>query len=202
MQKAGPLALTALFVFALLFAFVPTGPRGEAALAGARLQGVRLSLYPARDEGAVWTFAAQDVRSDPLTNVTQLSQLSQGERRLRERDAAGRYTGRQTLDATLSTPELTIDAQDDLITPQARITLVQQCADLTLTGRPGQPVRIEQGAGFSAPVAVVDSPALVGRITRLQMSFQFDLLASGEDSNYQLAIDPTETCRDGKRVPL
>jgi hypothetical protein len=201
-QKAGPLALLALLVFALAFAFVPTGPRGGAAQTGAQLQGVRLSLYPARDEGAVWTFAAGDVRSDPVTNITQLSELSRGERLLRERDAAGRYTGRQTLDATLSTPELTINAQDDLVTPGARITLVQQCADLTLTGTPEQPVRIEQGTGFSAPVAEVDSPALVGRITRIQMSFQFDLLASGEDSNYQLPIDPTETCRDGKRVPI
>ena len=202
MQKAGPLALLALFVFALAFAFVPGGPRGGAVQTGAQLQGVRLSLYPARDEGAVWTFAAGDVRSDPITNVTQLSELSRGERRLRERDAAGRYTGRQTLDATLGTPELTINAQDDLITPRARITLVQQCADLNLTGTPEQPVRIEQGTGFSAPVAVIDSPNLKGRINDLQMSFQFDLLHTSEDSNYQLAIDPIETCRDGKRVPI
>ncbi|WP_288402741.1 hypothetical protein [uncultured Deinococcus sp.] len=202
MQKAGPLALVALFVFALAFAFVPTGPRGEAAQVGAQLQGVRLALYPARDEGAVWTFAAGEVRSDPLTNVTQLTQLSRGERLVRGRDAAGRYTGRQTLDATLSTPELTIDAQDDLLTPRARITLVRECADLTLTGTAGRPVRIEQGTGFSAPAAVIDSPNLNGRINDLQMSFQFDLLHTSEDSNYQLAIDPTETCRDGKRVPI
>ena len=142
------------------------------------------------------------MRSDPITNVTQLSELSRGERLLRERDAAGRYTGRQTLDATLSTPELTINAQDDLLTPNARITLVQQCADLTLTGTPEQPVRIEQGTGFSAPVALVDSPSASGRITNVQMTFQFDVLSSGQDSNFQANLDATETCRNGKRVPI
>ena len=202
MHRAGPLALLAITAFALVFAFVPAGPRIGAADTGAQLQDVRLALYPARDEGAVWTFAARDVSTDPLTNVTRLAGLSQGERLLRARDAAGRYTGRQTLDATLSTPELTINAQDDLITPNARITLVQQCADLTLSGTPEQPVRIEQGAGFSAPVALVDSPSASGRITNVQMTFQFDVLSSGQDSNFQANLDATETCRDGKRVPI
>lgn len=46
----------------------------------------------------------------------------------------GRFTGREILDATLATPELTIDAQDTMTTRQARITLVQQCADIDLRG--------------------------------------------------------------------
>ena len=74
------------------------------------------------------------------------------------------------LDATLDAPDLTIDAQDNMLTRQARITLVQECADIDLRGTPEQPVRVEQGSGFSAPLAEVDSPSLVARITKTLIS--------------------------------
>lgn len=201
MLKAGVYALLALGIFALVFALLPPA-QPDAARTGASLQGVALALYPARDPDAVWRFRAAHVTSDPLQGETHLTGLSNGGRWVRERGANGQLTGRAVLDATLSAPDLTIDAQDNMLTRQAQITLVQQCADIALSGTPEQPVRVEQGAGFSAPVARVDSPSLVGRITRLKMTFDFSIEDSGEDSTFNLPIDPTETCVNGKRVPV
>ncbi|GAA5535004.1 hypothetical protein [Deinococcus aluminii] len=201
MLKAGVYALVALGIFALVFALLPQNP-AEGAQTGATLRGVALTLYPARDVDAVWRFRAADVTSDPLKGETHLAGLSDGGRWIRKRGADGQPTGPAVLDATLSAPDLTIDAQDNMLTRQARITLVQQCADIDLKGTPQQPVRVEQGYGFSAPVAALDSPFLTGRITRLRMSFQFQIDDSGEDSRISAPLDPTETCKNGKRVPL
>ncbi|WP_102128245.1 hypothetical protein [Deinococcus planocerae] len=201
MLKAGLYGLVALAVFALVFAFLPSGG-ADGAQTGARLQGVALALYPARDADAVWRFRAAEVGSDPLKGETHLAGLSDGGRWLRERGPDGKPTGQFVLDATLAAPDLTIDSQDNMLTRQARITLVQQCATIDLSGTQAQPVRVEQGSGFSAPVARVDSPSLTGRVTRLRMSFDFQVEDSGEDS--ALGWDPgaTETCENGKRVPL
>lgn len=201
MQKVGLYSLIAIVAFALVFAFLPTGEQ-TAAKTGATLRDVQLTLYPARDPDAVWKFQAANVTNDPITSITELSGLSGGERLLRQKDSAGQYTGQQTLDATLNTPHLTINGQDDLLTPSAKITLVQQCADISLTGTEQQPVRIEQGSGFSAPLAVVDSPALTGRVTNLRMSFDFVVQDSGTDSNLGWNPDAKETCKNGKRVPI
>lgn len=133
---------------------------------------------------------------------THLAGLSDGGRWLRERRADGQPTGKFVLDATLVAPDLTIDAQDNMLTRQAKITLVQQCANIDLSGTPTEPVRVEQGSGFSAPVARVDSPSLTGRVTRLRMSFDFRVEDSGEDSTLGWDPDATETCENGKRVPL
>ncbi|MEF2276809.1 hypothetical protein V3W47_00770 [Deinococcus sp. YIM 134068] len=201
MLKAGLYGLAFLGVFALVFAFLPTGEESDTGT-GARLQGVALTLYPARDEGAVWRFRASDVTSDPLKGETRLAGLSDGGRWLRERGPDGQPTGEFTLDAMLAAPDLTIDGQDNMLTRQAEITLVQQCARINLTGTPEQPVRVEQGSGFSAPVAVVDSPSLTGRVTRMRMSFGFQVEDSGEDSTLGWNPDATEVCENGKRVPF
>lgn len=202
MLRAGLWTLTALVLFALVFAFLPSGSQPGAGT-GAQLSGVALSLYPARDEGAVWRFQAAKVSSDPVAGETRLSGLSDGQRLLREKNRAGIYTGRETLDATLTTPDLTIDSQDNMTTQKARITLVAQCADLDLAGNATQPIKIEQGYGFTAPLAIIDSPDVTGRVEKLRMSFQFVIEDSDNDnSTYSANLDATETCRDGKRVPL
>lgn len=201
MLKTGVYLLIALGVFVFVFAPLRTENVG-AAQTGARLEGVALALYPARDADAVWRFGAARVTSNPLKGETRLTGLSDGGRWLQQRGAGGQLTGEEVLDATLSAPDLTIDAQDNMLTRQARITLVQQCADIDLRGTAEQPVRVEQGYGFSAPVAEVDSPSLVARLTRLRMTFQFEIEDAGEDSTFAGDLDATETCENGKRVPL
>ncbi|WP_291426577.1 hypothetical protein [Deinococcus sp.] len=201
MQKVGLYSLVALVVFALVFTLLPAAQQASDQT-GATLRDVQLTLYPAHDQDAIWQFQAGNVQSDPLTGVTELAELSGGQRLVRQKDSAGQYTGRTTLDATLSTPHLTINAQDDITTPRARITLVSQCADIDLSGTPEQPVTIQQGVGFSAPLAVVDSPYLTGRLGHLQMDFQFQVLGSDQDSQISAPLDATETCRGGRRVPL
>lgn len=202
MQKLGLYALTGILGFALIFALLPGADRA-AVPTGAVLSGVQLTLYPSRDPDAVWQFRAGQVTNDPLISETRLTDLGQGQRLLRERDASGRLTGRQTLDATLSAPDLTIDGQDNMTTRQARITLVQQCADIDLTGTEQTPVKIEQGQGFSAPTARISSPNTNGTIGKLKMTFGFVIEDSDPaNSKYTAELDATETCHDGKRVPL
>lgn len=200
MWKAGVYALAVLGLFALVFALLPSAtPPG--AQTGATLKGVELSLYPARDTDAVWRFRAADVTSDPLQGKTHLAGLSEGGRWVTRRGPDGQPQGR-VLDATLSAPDLTIDAQDNMLTRQASITLVQQCAAIDLKGTSEQPVRVEQGYGFSAPVAQLDSPALKGRVTRMRMTFGFVVEDAGQDSTFGWDPDAKETCQNGKRVPL
>ena len=166
-QKVGPLALLGILVFALVFALLPGGS-GAQAQTGVSLENVQLTLYPARDPDAVWQFRAAEVQSDPVSSTTELSRIADGQRLLRERGADGNFSGTETLDATIAAPRLTINGQDDMVTPRADITLVKECADLSLFGTPEQPVRIEQGAGFSAPHAKLDSPNLSGDIYDLR----------------------------------
>ncbi|MCD0160711.1 MULTISPECIES: hypothetical protein [unclassified Deinococcus] len=201
MQKLGLYALTGILGFALIFALLPGADR-TAVATGAVLSGVQLTLYPSRDPDAVWQFRAGQVTNDPLLSETRLTDLGQGQRLLRERDASGRLTGRQTLDATLSAPDLTIDGQDNMTTRQARITLVQQCADIDLQGTEQTPVKIEQGSGFSAPVAELDSPLMTGHVEKLRMSFDFNIEDSDNaNSTLQYDLDGTERCENGQRVP-
>lgn len=202
MQKTGLYALLAILAFALIFAFLPGADRGGAKT-DATLRGVELRLFPARDPDAVWSFSAQNVSSNPVSNETVLTGISGGKRVLKERDASGKLTGRETLDATLDASRLTIDGQDDITTRQARVTLVKQCADIVMKGTPEQPVRIEQGYGFSTPVADIDSPNLTGHVEKMRMSFDFNIEDSdNERSTTTFNIDATETCRNGQRVPI
>ena len=200
-QKVGPLALLGILVFALVFALLP-GTGVPQAQTGVTLEDVELTLYPARDPDAVWQFRAAEVHNDPVSSTTELSRISGGQRLLRARGPDGSFSGAETLDATIAAPSLTIGAQDDMVTPRAEITLVRECADLSLTGTPQQPVRIEQGYGFSAPHARLDSPNLSGDVYDLRMDFQFTIEQSAKRSNLGYNADADETCRDGKRVPL
>ncbi len=202
MQKTGLYALLAILVFALIFAFLPGAGRGGPQT-DATLRGVELRLFPSRDPDAVWSFSAQNVSSNPVSNETVLTGISGGQRVLKERDASGTLTGRETLDATLDADRLTIDGQDDITTRQARVTLVKQCADIVMKGTPEQPVRIEQGYGFSTPVADIDSPNLTGHVEKMRMSFDFNIEDSdNERSTTTFNIDATEICRNGQRVPI
>nr|WP_202409280.1 hypothetical protein [Deinococcus xianganensis] len=187
-------------VFALIFALLPT-PGLDASQSGARLSGVQLRLYPPGDPDATWSFRAAEVRNDPLNGLTTLTGITDGRRLLKER-VGDKLTGRETLDATLTTPDLTIDDQDIMTTRQARITLVQQCADIDLKGTEQNPVKIDQSQGFSATEAKINSTSMTGTIRDLKMTFGFSILDSSPNSKYSVPLDPTETCRDGKRVPL
>ncbi len=202
MQKTGLYALLAILVFALIFAFLPGADRGGAKT-DATLQGVELRLFPSRDADAVWSFSARNVSSNPVSNETLLTGISGGKRMLKERGADGQLTGRETLDATLDAPDLTIDGQDDITTRQARITLVKQCADILMKGTPDNPVKIEQGYGFIAPVAEISSPNVNGHAEKLRMTFDFvseDMDNAHSTTTYDL--DASTTCRDGKIVPV
>lgn len=200
-QKVGPLVLLGILGFALLFALWPGGTAPQAQT-GITLQDVHFTLYPARDPDAVWRFAAAEVRHDPVSSTTDLSGITGGKRLLRQRNAAGQFSGAETLDATVQAPSLSINGQDDMVTPRAQIRLVKECADLALQGTPQTPVKIEQGYGFSAPKAVLDSPAVSGNIYDLRMDFQFNVEQASPQSNWGWDPDATETCRNGQRVPL
>lgn len=199
-QKVGLYALLGILAFAMVFAFLPGTDQG-AAQTGATLRGVQLKLYPGRDLDAVWSFGAQNVTNDPVKNETHLTGLSNGQRVIHERNAQGILTGKEVLDATLSAPDLTIDGQDNMTTRQARITLVKECADINLSGTPDTPVKIEQGYGFSAPVAELSSPILNGHVEKLRMSFNFQIEDSDPDhSNFTSDLDTPERCVNGQRV--
>lgn len=200
MQKVGLYALVGIMAFALIFALLPT--RGlDASQSGARLSGVQLRLYPSGDPDATWSFGAADVQHDPVAGLTVLTGITDGKRMVREQ-VQGRPTGREVLDAILNTPELTIDDQDTMTTRQARITLVQQCADIDLRGTEQTPVKIEQAQGFSAPTANVDSPLTKGFVGDLKMTFGAVITDSNlKTSKLEFLWDAPQRCENGRRVP-
>lgn len=198
MQKVGLTFLLALLAFALIFALLPTQDQTNAET-GAHLQDVQLTLYPMRDPDAVWRFGAANVTHDPVTGTTTLTNLTGGQRLLRQKTSAGQYTGQEELDATLTTPTLQINNQDDILSDHARMTLIRECADIDLTGMPDNPVKIQQGVGFSAPKTVVDAPGMNVRFENLQMDFQFNILNQPKMSLIG-DLDSKERCIDGKRV--
>lgn len=197
-HKVGPLILVALLVLAGLFAFLPAGEQTTPNI-GATLHGVRLTLYPTRDPGAIWQFQAAKVVSDPVAGLTQMSGLGVGERRLRPQDSAQHSTENMVLDATITTPSLTIDAQDNLLTSRARLNMVRECAVIDLTGDQDKPVRIEQGVGFSAPHTKLDAPGMQANVRDLKMDFNFQILAAGP-MDLLGELDSKERCVDGRRV--
>lgn len=199
-QKVGLFSLLAIVAFAVIFALLPTSGT-QATNTAAQLQDVQLTLYPTRDPDALWRFSAAHVTNDTLTGTTELSGLSAGQRFLRTKNAAGGYSGGETLDATLTTPKLTINGQDDLLTDKARMTLIKECTDIDLIGSAQDPVKIQQGVGFSAPETEVSGPAMHAKVANLQMDFQTTILSAGR---MELIgnLDATETCRDGQRVTL
>lgn len=195
MQNSGLYAFLGIVGFALVFAFWPSGT-GRGADTGAQLSGVQLRLYPAQDPDAVWSFRAANVRVDPVANETRLDTLSGGERRI------GLRTGNLRLDARMTAPGLTIDGQDNLVTPSARITLVKECADIALKSNAREQVKIEQGTGFSAPQAKITSPFISGTAINLKMTFNFDFLDMDNDrSSTEINTSPRQICENGRLVP-
>lgn len=197
-QKVGLYLLLGLLVFSVVFALLPARDQ-VAAKTGARLQNVQLTLYAARDPDAVWRFKADTVTNDPVSGTTELRTLNGGKRLLREKNKSGQYTGREIVDATLATPSLTINNQDDLLTQRARLRLVKECTTIDLLGTEQNPVKIQQGVGFSAPRTRVNGPAMRARIADLQMDFDTTILNSGP---MELVgnLDTLETCQDGRIV--
>lgn len=200
MLKVGSYVLGALLLFAAIFALLPAS--SPQANTGATLRGVALTLYPASDPAAFWKFEADTVTNDPLSGETRLSALTDGGRWVTQQDAAGLPTGQAVLDAKIAADDLTIDRQDNMVTPSANITLLAECADVKLSGTPEHPVRVEQNVGFSAPLAEVDSPAIVGKVIDMKMTFDFEILESSEKSSFGWDMNAAEQCVNGERVPM
>ncbi|WP_135229851.1 hypothetical protein [Deinococcus fonticola] len=198
MQKVGLTFLLALLAFALIFAVLPTQDQTNAET-GAHLQDVQLTLYPMRDPDAVWRFSAARVNNDPIAGVTTLTDLGGGQRLLRHKTPQGQYSGQEELDATLSTQTLRIDNQDDILTEQARMTLVKSCADIDMIGDAGNPVKIQQGVGFSAPRTVLDAPGMNVKFENLQMDFETTILNQPRMTILG-DLDSKERCVNGRRV--
>lgn len=199
-QKVGLYLLLGLLAFSALFALLPAR-ESVAAKTGATLKEVQLTLYPMQDPDAVWQFGAASVTNDPITGTTELKQLSQGERLLREKDSTGRYTGQETLDTTLSTDHLTIDGQDNLLMQKAHLRLVKHCAEIEMEGTPDNPIRIDQGVGFSVPVAEMTSPNINGHLEKLQMTFDSVFKDADPDkSSFSYDLNGTVRCVNGQRV--
>ncbi|MBB6099297.1 hypothetical protein HNR42_002735 [Deinobacterium chartae] len=188
MLKYAPWALLALIALGIVVALLPT-PRVEAG-AGVQLSGVSMRLYPAQDPDAVWVFRTDRIAYNPQKGESRLEGLQNGERRVRGK-----------LDMTIRTDQLTIDAYDNLRTPQAVLTIPEQCATITL-GDPqgGVPVLIDQDRGFSGPSVRMETPSytLVGK----SISAPFDL---GADTSIRGAefvgdLDSPFECVGGKVV--
>ena len=144
------LALLALVVVLLALLVVAVLPQHRAAVPDATidLRNASVTLYPAADPHAVWSFQAPDVRYDPTTRDTTLLDITDGRRLV---DGA--------TDFTLASDKVVIDGQDDLHGEHILAHLVSDNVDLDMVGRNGRQVLIDQRAGqFQVPRVTVTDP--------------------------------------------
>lgn len=189
------LALIAIVVLGLVFAFLPQ--RSEASdRTGVRLRDVSLRLYPAQDADAEWRFTAPALRFDPVKGEATISGLQKGERWARDPQ-----TGKLGLDLTLSTQELTIDANDNIHTGRANIYLPRDCWALSLESSADQSVLIDQNRGISAPLATISSPAVNGVYDNVTVGFNLSGFNATQHAGTTFATAPDQVCEGGQLVP-
>lgn len=190
--RVSGLLLLAILAFGLLFSLLPARPHAGAS--GVTLSSARLSLYPEQDPGAVWRFQAREVRVNPELNENTLGGLGRGERWVRGQD------GKSRLDLTLSAPSLTIDGDDNLHTARATIYIPADCTTLTLQGREGRPVVINQQSGYSAAYGSLSSPSVRVEYDDFTSDFAFHNARGNFRAGVSLDPHPGQTCVNGRVV--
>lgn len=151
---------------------------------GTSLMGVRLTLYPKADPGAYWVFSAAKVEQKPQQSTAVITGIHDG----------ARYVDHK-LDMTLSAPEVTVDANDNLQVPYATIYMPGICWTLELGGPGKTPVFINQRSGFSAPSVKLEGPgiSMVGETFKADFSLKHTLIKNGRDTT--VIGGRTEECK-------
>lgn len=186
--------LLAIVVLGLVFAFLPQRAEGVDRT-GVQLRDVSLRLYPAQDPDAEWRFQAPSLSFDPVKGEATISGLEQGERWARDPQ-----TGQLGLDLTLSTQELTIDANDNIHTRKANIYLPRDCWALSLDSTDQQSVLIDQNRGISAPFATISSPAVNGAYDNVTVGFNLSGFNATQHEGTTFATAPDQVCEGGRLV--
>jgi hypothetical protein len=156
------LALTIVVLVSLSLLPQPTRqvPGGTIALTGATV-----TLYPQADPEAIWHFAAENVDYEPELGETILHDIKD----------ASRTVAHKT-DFTLTSEQITIDAQENLRGDVIEVYLPDVAWTLDMRGSADSSVLIDQEQGrFNAPsytmVDRTDEPISRGQ----NMSMNFDL---------------------------
>lgn len=191
--RAALIFFACLLVFGVAFSFLPSG--SSVPRSGVTLQGVRFSLYPEQDRGAVWRFAARQVSIDPLKNENTLDDLGKGERWLKQKD------GSEKLDLTLKAKRLVIDADDNLKAQEAQMYLIDGCYTLNFQAIGDKPVVINQRSGYSAPYVGIVSPSLNGEIDDFTSPFDLSNVQGSQRPGFTVQTNPTSICKNGHVVP-
>ncbi|GEM86672.1 hypothetical protein [Meiothermus granaticius] len=144
-------ALIALAVIVALSVFLVTRPVPPPPTPpqGVRLENVHLTLYPEQDPKARWEFSAAEVEQDPGTREARVSGLQTGQRYVEN-----------TLELRLFAPVVTIDRQDNLRLPYAKVEILKGCYSVQLGAAGQSPVTIDQRQGFKAPSVLITSPTI------------------------------------------
>ncbi len=191
--RASLIFLFCVLAFGAVFLLLPSG--GQAVRSGVTLRGVRFSLYPEQDQGAVWRFQARQVTIDPLKEENTLGGLGKGERWLR---VPGRP---ETLDLTLKASELVIDNSDNLTARQAQMYVIDGCYTLNFRSRAGTQVVINQRTGYSAPYVSIASPSLNGELDDFTSPFDLSNVQGTQRPGFTVQTNPSTVCQNGRVVP-
>ena len=191
--RAALIFLACLLVFGVAFSFLPYG--SSVPRSGVTLQGVRFSLYPEQDRGAVWRFAARQVSIDPLKNENTLDDLGKGERWLKQKD------GSEKLDQTLKAKRLVIDADDNLKAQEAQLYVLQDCTTLTLRAAGDSQVVINQRSGYTAPYVGISSPSIQLEFDAFSSPFDLSNVQGTQRAGGTVQTNPTSICKNGHVVP-
>ena len=201
--RAALIFLACLLVFGVAFSFLPSG--SSVPRSGVTLQGVRFSLYPEQDRGAVWRFAARQVSIDPLKNENTLDDLGRGERWIKAKKKKDVWipdaNGEDHLDLTLTAKRLVIDADDNLKAREAHLYILQDCTTLTLRAAGDNQVVINQRSGYTAPYVGISSPSIQLEFDAFSSPFDLSNVQGTQRAGGTVQTNPTSICKNGHVVP-
>jgi hypothetical protein len=175
MTRIALIALGVLLGLGILISVLPVSNKEP--LGDVLLEGVNLELYPAADSDAKWVFRASNVSYSPETRESTVKLEGTGKRVLKGKT-----------DLELRAPEITIDGNDNIRVQVAMAYIPDGCYVLKLGQPSGQPVVIDQNAGYRAPYAEFNfqngfqigddftSNFAVDNISMAQRKFQLDSL--------------------------
>ena len=151
---------------------------------GVVLEGVTIRLYPKADPDAEWIFHAGKIENNPARQMSKATDLSLG----------SRYVNGE-LDLTLESPWVSIDRNDNLTLPYAKIEIPKECYTIQLGGEGEAPVRILQDRGFVAPKFTLKGPGISIRGQGFHSDFKLEE-ASWERGEDIVEMDNVKECNN------
>lgn len=185
-MKISGVLIVSIVLFYLIFSILPE-EKNYSSSNKIQLSNIKMKLYP-QNSNSDWEFKAKIYEDEPISNSKNLKGEIDGRRIVYK-------NGKEFTDAYLISKDLKINSQGSMLTGQAKIILIKECASIVLFGTKNRKVEILPDEGFYAPIAEISSPLMNGRMLELKMTFDFLILSSSTESKVNLYDEKRFECK-------